>query len=142
MSGRLGLIEQTAQPLLVVDASFVLCALAESGERSEAALEALGCHKLVAPHLLPVEVASVLRKLTLRKELSEEAAAVAYTAMLGLEIDYAEYSPFAERVWELRPNVQTYDAWYVALAESISAPLATGDDRLRKATGPKCAFFP
>ena len=31
-----------------------------------------------------------------------------------------------------------YDAAYVALAEVLSADLLTGDNRLAKATGPRC----
>lgn len=50
------------------------------------------------------------------------------------------YEPFAERVWELRPTVTPYDAWYVALAESLNARLATLDLRLSRAPGPRCGF--
>ncbi len=42
---------------------------------------------------------------------------------------------------ELRENVTSCDAWYVALAESLNAPLATVDLRLAKAAGPRCAFL-
>jgi predicted nucleic acid-binding protein len=30
-------------------------------------------------------------------------------------------------VWEARENVTAYDAWYVALAKSLGAKLATSD---------------
>jgi predicted nucleic acid-binding protein len=33
-----------------------------------------------------------------------------------------------------------YDAWYVALAESLEAELATLDTRLARASGPRCGF--
>jgi predicted nucleic acid-binding protein len=46
----------------------------------------------------------------------------------------------AERVWELRKNVSAYDAWYVALAELLRAPLATLDLRLTRESGPTCSF--
>lgn len=45
------------------------------------------------------------------------------------------------RVWSLRHNVSPYDAWYVALAESLEVPLATCDARLARANGPTCAFL-
>lgn len=51
------------------------------------------------------------------------------------------FTPFAERVWELRANVTSYDAWYVAVAEQFDLPLATLDRRLAKATGPRCRFL-
>jgi len=42
------------------------------------------------------------------------------------------------RTWELRNNVRTWDAFYVALAEVLDAPLLTGDARLAKAPGIQC----
>jgi len=44
------------------------------------------------------------------------------------------------RCWELRDNLTIYDAAYVALAEALQAPLLTGDRRLARATGPRCAI--
>jgi predicted nucleic acid-binding protein len=41
----------------------------------------------------------------------------------------------AQRTWELRHNLSTYDASYVALAETIDATLVTLDTRLAKAPG-------
>jgi predicted nucleic acid-binding protein len=43
-------------------------------------------------------------------------------------------------VWELRQSVTAYDAWYVAVAESLDLPLVTVDLRLSRAPGPRCAF--
>jgi len=45
-----------------------------------------------------------------------------------------------ERCWELRANLTTYDAAYVALAELIDAPLVTLDSRLADAPGPRCTI--
>ena len=47
------------------------------------------------------------------------------------------HEPFAERIWALRQNVTCYGARYVAVAESVDAPLATLDARLAKAAGPR-----
>jgi predicted nucleic acid-binding protein len=49
--------------------------------------------------------------------------------------------PFAERIWELRHAITSYDAWYVAIAEALRLPLATLDKRLARARGPKCEFL-
>ncbi|MGH8903342.1 MAG: type II toxin-antitoxin system VapC family toxin [Egibacteraceae bacterium] len=46
----------------------------------------------------------------------------------------------AERVWKLRRTITAYDAWYVALAESLDAPLLTLYHRLARAPGPRCSF--
>jgi predicted nucleic acid-binding protein len=43
------------------------------------------------------------------------------------------------RVWQLRNNMTAYDAWYIAIAESLNAPLATLDMRLSWASG--CTFL-
>ena len=49
------------------------------------------------------------------------------------------FEPFLDRVWELRHNLTAYDAWYVALAESLGTDLVTADARLVAAPGPRCA---
>jgi predicted nucleic acid-binding protein len=95
---------------------------------------------LAAPHLMPVEVASVLRRAAMTGEISADAATLAYADLLSLRVELFPYEPFASRVWELRANVTASDAWYVALTESLRATLATVDLRLTKAAGPHCAF--
>ena len=39
------------------------------------------------------------------------------------------------RVWDLRDNLSSYDAAYVALAELLNVPLLTRDARLARSTG-------
>ena len=51
------------------------------------------------------------------------------------------FEPFADRIWQLRNNVSSYDAWYVAVAEELGFPLATLDQRLTEAEGPSCEFM-
>ncbi len=51
------------------------------------------------------------------------------------------FAPFAERVWALRENLTSYDAWYVALAEALDCPLVTLDRRLSRASGPVCEII-
>ena len=60
---------------------------------------------------------------------------------MQLEIELFPFEPFAERIWDLRRTVTSYDAWYVAVAEVLGFPLATLDERLIKANGPKCKFL-
>ena len=45
------------------------------------------------------------------------------------------------RVWALRDSLSAYDATYVALAEALGCPLATGDLRLARAPGPRCEII-
>jgi predicted nucleic acid-binding protein len=44
------------------------------------------------------------------------------------------------RAYELRANVSAYDSAYVALAEALDCPLVTVDERLARASGPRCEF--
>jgi predicted nucleic acid-binding protein len=41
-----------------------------------------------------------------------------------------DLEPLAERIWQLRHQLTTYDASYIALAEALSAPLYTCDAKL------------
>ena len=89
---------------------------------------------------MPAEVTNVLRRAVRSGDLSADAAAMAQADLLALRMDLFPYEPFASRVWELRENVTAYDAWYVALAESLDASLATLDVRLSRASGARCRF--
>ncbi len=126
---------------LVVDASVVTAALVGTGPTGTWALGLLETDHVLAPSLLPVEVANALRRMTLGSAISDDNATLAHGQLLALPIDYHGYEDLGARVWALRGNVRPYDAWYVALAELLDAPLATLDVRLSQATGPACAFL-
>jgi predicted nucleic acid-binding protein len=96
---------------------------------------------LAAPHLLTAEASDILRRSAAAGDISAEQAALAHADLLDLRAELFPYAPFASRVWELRGNVTCYDAWYVAVAETLNAPLATLDARLAKAPGPRCRFM-
>jgi predicted nucleic acid-binding protein len=125
---------------LVVDASVVVASLVDSGEDGEWAAKTMSNRPLVAPALMPVEVARVLRRAVLAGEIPDAVASQAHAELLELRVDLFPYEPFGPRAWQLRSNIRTYDAWYIALAESLGAPLATLDRRLTRATGPACRF--
>lgn len=125
---------------LVVDASVVVAALADSGPTGSWAEAQILRGPLVAPHLLPAEVANILRKTSIGRGLTTEVATQAYSDFLALPIELVPYALFADRIWELKHTVSAYDAWYVALAESLDAPLATLDARLARSPGPRCEF--
>ncbi len=126
--------------MLVVDASLVVAALIDSGKDGTWAQDVLADGQLAAPHLMPVEVANILRRATLSGQISADSAALAHADLLALPIQLFPYGPFADRVWELRANLTSYDAWYVALAETLDAKLATLDLRLSRAQGARCLF--
>lgn len=125
---------------LVIDSSLMVAALVDGGRAGGWADQLLGTDHLTAPHLMPVEVANVLRRAAATGEISADTAVLAHADLLNLRVELFPYEPFARRVWELRDNVTPYDGWYVALAESLNATLATLDRRLAGATGPRCVF--
>lgn len=65
---------------------------------------------------------------------------MAHADLLALEVELFPYASFVSRGWELRQNVTTYDACYVALAEFPKCRLATLDFRLSRASSPCCLF--
>jgi predicted nucleic acid-binding protein len=126
---------------LVVDASVVVAALVDSGPTGEWSEEVLLSDHLAAPHLMPVEVANVLRRASLSGEVSPDVASLAHADLQALRVELFPYEPAALRAWELRGNLTMYDAWYVATAELLGAKLATLDRRLARAAGPRCGFL-
>jgi len=126
---------------VVVDASVVAAALLDTGPVGTWAEQLLIAGPLAAPHLMPVEVANVLRRSALSADITADTASLAHEDLLALRVELFPYGPCAARAWELRSNVTTYDGWYVALAESLGARMATLDVRLRRASGPRCEFL-
>lgn len=126
---------------LVVDASVLVAALVDTGADGTWAEGMLGSDVLVGPHLLPVEAANVLRRAALAGDLSADSAALAHADLLRLPIELFAYAPFADRAWALRDTISAYDAWYVALAESLDAAVATLDRRLARAASARCRFI-
>lgn len=124
----------------VVDSSVVVEALVGTGPVAAWAEGELARGPLVAPHSMPAEVHSVVRRLTLAGVLDERFATVVLDHLDAMTVDLASFAPFSARVWALRSTVTSYDAWYVALAEALGADLSTLDRRLATAPGPTCDF--
>lgn len=125
---------------LVADASLVVAALVDSGDAGTWADGLLAAEPLAAPQLMPVEVANILRRAEARGDISADVASLAHADLLNLRVELFPYAPFAQRAWELRYAVTSYDAWYVAVAEFLGAELGTLDIKLTRATGPHCGF--
>ena len=124
----------------VVDASVITAALIDSGPLGAWA-ETVLTGPLAAPHLMQVETANILRRMAQIGDISADIASIAHNELLGLRTELFPYVPFGNRIWELRANITAYDAWYVALAEELNAPLATLDIKLSRAPGTTCRFL-
>ena len=114
--------------MIIIDASAMVEALV-GRESDEELLNALS-GDVDAPHLLDVEVLSVLRGLLLGGKLAPEEADQARLDHFAFTITRHETAPLAERMWQLRHQFTSYDANYLALAEALQAPLYTCDAKL------------
>lgn len=130
--------------MIVLDASALVLSLTDAGERGGHVRDLLGGRygddHWAGPEHLAVEAAQAIRGLLLRSLLSERDARQSWTALAGIRVSVLRGPAVLERIWQLRHNVSAYDAAYVAVAESLSAPLLTADRRLASATGPRCTF--
>jgi len=126
--------------VLVIDASVLAVALLDDGPDGDLVRHRLRGERLAAPALIDLEVVSVWRGLARGGHLDARRVGQALDDLQDLPIQRVEHTPFLIRCWELRDNLTIYDAAYVALAEALQAPLLTGDRRLARATGPRCAI--
>ena len=126
---------------IVVDASVIVAFLTELGPDGDWAESVVSKGVLAAPDIVFPEASNVLRRLGLSGALPWADASQAHHDLVQLEITLFSFIPFFERVWELRHNLSSYDAWYVSVAEYLNCPLATLDLRLSRATGPTCRII-
>ncbi len=125
----------------VVDASALVAALIGIDPDHAWADNALASQTVAVPEIALPEAANILRRLELTGRSGPSDVHNAFASLMRLEVDLFSFAPFAERVWELRHNLTSYDAWYVALAEWLDCPLVTLDQRLSRSTGPRCQFI-
>lgn len=127
--------------MIVIDASVLANVLADDGadgQRARAELRSAG--EISAPDLVDVETVAVLRKRWLAKTISTRRFASAVDDLEAMAIDRYPTLRFMRRAYEVRENVTAYDASYIALAEVLGCELLTGDARLAKAPGTRCAI--
>lgn len=124
--------------MIVVDASVVVTALADDGDDGDRTRLRLRGERLVAPHLIDLEVVSAWRRLAAAGGLDERRATLAREDLGALRIERVPHGPLLSRIWELRDNLTVYDAAYVALAEVLDVTLLTADARLAAASGARC----
>jgi predicted nucleic acid-binding protein len=124
--------------LIVVDASVVAPALGDDGPDGDRARSRLRGERLVAPHLIDLEVPSVWRRQLAAGLIDLRRVALAVEDLLSMPLRRAPHDALLHRCWQLRDTMTMYDAAYVALAEALGAPLLTADRRLSRATGARC----
>ena len=126
---------------VIVDSSAMVAALVDTDYSGDWAGNIVRQNSLAAPELLLPEVTNTLRRLEREGRLSISDAQGAVDDLLSSQVNLYPYSPYSERIWELRFNLTPYDAWYVAMAEAMDCPLATLDLRMARASGTSCEFL-
>ncbi|MFE5897712.1 type II toxin-antitoxin system VapC family toxin [Streptomyces sp. NPDC056488] len=117
--------------MIVVDAGALVMLLADAGPVGTAVRERVKGKRLLAPHLVDIEVTSALLGRHRGGKLTDRELDDACAAFAELPLRRSEHLPLLPRVRELYVNLSAYDALYVALAEGYDVPLVTSDGRIR-----------
>ncbi len=128
--------------LIVVDASVLVDLLAaDDVHRRTAARERLASGDAVfAPAYLDIEIVSAMRGLARRSDVLAADAPALIALALRMPIRREPLARVtADRIRQLRENMTSYDAGYVALAEQLSASLLTCDRKYTTVPGLRCA---
>lgn len=126
------------RPRVVCDASAVVALLLDAGPDGRWATDALCGTDLAAPHLLTFEAANIIRRHELAALITADQAAQAHADLLDLAVEQFPYFLLVPRAWQLRRNLTSYDASYVALAELLDVALVTLDRGIVRAPDLRC----
>jgi predicted nucleic acid-binding protein len=122
--------------LIVIDASAVVELLLKTELGQKVEIRALDPdERLHAPHLVDLEVAQVLRRLVMLREIAARRAQEALDDHSALLIERSGHQDFLPRIWQLRDSLTAYDAAYVSLAEALDFPVLTCDGKLARSHG-------
>lgn len=124
--------------MIVVDASILVAALVDNTDHAIWASDIISEGDLHSTSMVSAEVANSLRRMERLNEITELEAQLALIDLPQLGLNLHPFAPYSARIWELRHNLTSYDAWYVALAESLDCPLVTLDLRSSRAGGLLC----
>jgi predicted nucleic acid-binding protein len=122
--------------VIVVDASVLTDFLLGRPETLDAVVDALSGREhepLHAPELIEPETLNALRRLARSGAIEDRRAAEAVADLGAARLIRYPHPPLRERVWELRHELTSYDATYLAVAEALDDPLLlTADSGLVK----------
>lgn len=112
--------------------------LLDSGQAGEWCRDRAQEGSIVAPHLMQIEVANVIRRATARGAIDESTGQRALGRLTWMPVELVPFDLLALRAWDLRSNLTVYDACYVAAAERFELRLVTLDARLAGAPDVRC----
>jgi hypothetical protein len=118
--------------IVVVDASVAVQWFLPQRFSMEAKGLLLSSHELVAPEVMPLEVGSALLRAVRRHELAADRARHIVESLLPGAIRIVVGARGTRHPFDIaeRFGGTIYDAVYIALADSLNAPLATSDVEL------------
>jgi predicted nucleic acid-binding protein len=124
--------------VIVVDASCLYEVVVNTPRAEQVRMRMLADPDHAAPHIVDIEVFSIIRRQELGRALDATRATLAIDRLHNWPGERFPHRALLLRAWELRHTVRGWDAAYVALAEALDATLVTFDERLVRATGPRC----
>ena len=95
----------------------------------------------VIPGHTVTEAANALRGIARRTGASTEIHRAWISALAQFEFDERSVTPLLNRILELSANANAYDAAYVALAETLGAPVVTTDAKMAAIPGRRTRVF-
>jgi predicted nucleic acid-binding protein len=125
--------------VLIVDDSCLYEVVADAAQAEQVRERLALDSDHAAPHVIDVEVLSIVRRDHKLGRLDATAARQAIEDLRDWPGERFGHRGLLERAWELRDNVRAWDALYVALAEALGATLITLDRRLGQVAGLHCS---
>ena len=120
--------------MIVIDATALVEPLLDRSGGAAFVAEVVGREPMHAPEMIDLECLNTLRRLVRRSEITEADGDAAAQELEAAHIVRYRHRMLRPRVWELRHNLSSYDASYLALAEAVrGSTLMTGDNGLYQA---------
>jgi predicted nucleic acid-binding protein len=116
--------------VIVVDASVVVHLITDAALDPNIVEIIRRAEKLIAPHIIDLEVLNVLRKKRFQNRTTSQRLELSFQDFNSIPIDRISTSHLNNRIWELCHNLTPYDASYIALAESYDVSLLSRDAKM------------
>jgi predicted nucleic acid-binding protein len=126
--------------VIVIDASAGVEFLVGTGAAASQVRARLVGEDVYAPAHLDHEVGRVIVRLYQTGRLAETDAEAAIRELDALDVQRIPIPGLLLRAWELRHNTYVGDAFYIALAETLSCPLVTCDSKMPGVPGVRCTI--
>jgi predicted nucleic acid-binding protein len=96
--------------ILVLDASVLVAVLVDSGAGGAWAAAVLGMSRSASPDTRPSGQYPSCAAVAVAGDITAGSASLAHGDVLDLRVELWPHAPLAERCWQLRENVTTYEA--------------------------------